>query len=183
MWKKYRNVYQYQMKYVRNDIVKPFKVKILRYAKRMRDMHDLENYLPPPLMKGESSMSANWSARNEYFTITDLRLAIKGGLPKSMSDEWDDIPEDYRSLTYEDWCDLLSTINVKYERKKATVHIKKSASARAASLSESDESVRIPRRKKAKTGVLRAKKPPRRAHDRHHGVHRYCVIFNKERIP
>ena len=30
MWRKHRSVYQYHMKYVRNDTVKPFKVKILR---------------------------------------------------------------------------------------------------------------------------------------------------------
>ena len=46
----------------------------------------------------------------------------------------DDHPEDYRYLTYEDWCDILSTIDVKDESKRAAVHIKKNASARAASL-------------------------------------------------
>ena len=47
MWRKHFSVYQDHMKYVRNDIVKHFKVKILRYAKRMHDMYDLEKYLPP----------------------------------------------------------------------------------------------------------------------------------------
>ena len=60
------------MKYVRNDIVEPLKVKILRYAVRVREMHDLEKFLPPPLMKGESAMSDNWSIRNKYFTISDI---------------------------------------------------------------------------------------------------------------
>ena len=68
-------------------------------------------------------------------------------------DELDDNIEDYRSLTYEYWCDLLSTIEVKDERKRAAVYIKKIASTRPASPSNSDESVRIMRRKKAKTGV------------------------------
>ena len=36
MWRKHRSVYQYHMKFVRNDIVKPFKVKILRYTERFR---------------------------------------------------------------------------------------------------------------------------------------------------
>ena len=47
----------------------------------------------------------------------------------------------------------MSAIDVRYERKSAVGHIKKIASARASSLSESDESVSIPRMKKAKTGV------------------------------
>ena len=72
------------MKYVRNDIVKPFRVKILRYAKRVREMHGLDKYLPLPCMKGESAMAANWALRNEEFTTGDLRLAIRDGLPKSM---------------------------------------------------------------------------------------------------
>ena len=47
------------MKYVRNDILKPFKVKILHYAERVREIHDLDTYLPPPLMKVESAKVAN----------------------------------------------------------------------------------------------------------------------------
>ena len=38
-------------------------------------------------------------------------------------------------------------------------------------------------RKKAKTDVLRSNKSPRRAHERHHGVHSNCVIFKKARRP
>ena len=57
IWRKHRSVYQDHMKYVCNYIVKPFKVKILRYAERVRDMHDLAKYLRPPLMKGESAVN------------------------------------------------------------------------------------------------------------------------------
>ena len=35
MWRKYQTVYLDRMKYVRNDILKPFKVKILRYTERV----------------------------------------------------------------------------------------------------------------------------------------------------
>ena len=97
-----------------------------------------------------------------------------------MRDELDDHPEDYISLTYEDWCELMSTIEVKYEMKRAAVQIKNIASARAASLYDSEESVRIPRRNKAKTGVLCSNKYPKRAHARYHGVNRYCVLCKKE---
>ena len=51
MWRKHQIVYQDHMKYVCNDILKPFKVKILRYTKRVRERHDLAKYLPPPSMK------------------------------------------------------------------------------------------------------------------------------------
>ena len=153
MGRKHRSVYQDHINYVCNDIVKPFKFKILCYAERVREMHDLAKYLPPPSMKGESKMAAKWSVRNEEFTNSDLQRSIKDGVPPKIMDELDDNIEDYRSLTYEYWCDLLSTIEVKDERKRAAVYIKKIASTRPASPSDSDESVSIMRRKKAKTGV------------------------------
>ena len=74
------------MKYVRNDIVKPFKVKILRYVKRVREMHDLAKYLHPPLMKVESAEADNWTVRNQDFATGEVQLAIKDGIPKSMQD-------------------------------------------------------------------------------------------------
>ena len=183
MGRKHRSVYQDHINYVCNDIVKPFKFKILCYAERVREMHDLAKYLPPPSMKGESKMAAKWSVRNEQFTNSDLQRSIKDGVPPKIMDELDDNIEDYRSLTYEYWCDLLSTIEVKDERKRAAVYIKKIASTRPASPSDSDESVSIMRRKKAKTGVQRSNNSPISAHDRHHGAHRYYVIFKKAVIP
>ena len=158
------------MKYVRNDIVKPFRVKILLYAERVREMHELAKYLHPPSMKVEISMAANWAFRNEEFATGDLKLAIKDGLPKSMRDTLYDHQEDYRSLIYEDWCDFMSTIEDKNERKRSVGHIKKIAPSRAVSLSDSDKSTRILCRKKAKTGVSNSHKTPRRTHDRHHGT-------------
>ena len=100
-----------------------------------------------------------------------------------MRDELDDHLEYYRFLTYEYWCDLLSTIDVKEERKRASGNIKKIAVARAASLSDSNKSVRIPRRNKGNTGVSNSHKIPRRANDRHHGTCRYCALFKKSVMP
>ena len=146
-------------------------------------MHELANYLHPPPMKEEIAMAANWLFRNEEFNTGDLILDIRDGLPKSIRGELDDHPEDHRYLTYEDWCDLLSDIEVKDERKRPSGHIKNSASSREASLSDSDKSVRVQRRKKAKTSVSNYHKSPRRSHDRHHGAQRYCVLFSKSGIP
>ena len=60
MWRKHRSVYQYHMKYVCNDTVKPFIFKILLYSERVRYMNNLANYLPLPSMKGESAEASNW---------------------------------------------------------------------------------------------------------------------------
>ena len=75
-------------------------------------MHDLAKDLPPPLMKGDSAMADNWSVHIKEFTVSDIRLDIKGGLTKFMGDKSDDHPEDYCFLTYKDWCYLPSTIEV-----------------------------------------------------------------------
>ena len=99
-----------------------------------------------------------------------------------MQDKLEDYPEDYHYLNHEDWCDLLSTIEVKDERKRAAVQIKNIASARESSLSDSDKSARNPRKKKASTGVLRSKTPHKKAH-KHHGIQQYCVICKKVGMP
>ena len=53
------------MKYILGGIVNPFRVKILRYAERIREIRDLSKYLHPPLMNGESAKSANCTVRNQ----------------------------------------------------------------------------------------------------------------------
>ena len=53
----------------------------------------------------------------------------------------------------------------------------------AASLSDSDESVGVPRNKKDKTGVSNSHKSPIRAHDRNHDSQCYCVLFKKSGMP
>ena len=117
MWRKHRSVYQDHMQYIRNYIVKPFKVKIICYAERMCDMHDLAKYLHPPTMKGKRTEAANWTSRNQEFTPSEILIEIKDGLPLSMNVELEDYPEEYHSLTYEYCCDLLSKIKVKDKRK------------------------------------------------------------------
>ena len=81
-------------------------------------MHDLAKYLRPPSMKGKSAEAANWNVRNQEFMVSGIRLAIKDGLPSYMNDELEEHQEDHFSLTYEEWCDLLSTIEVKAKRKR-----------------------------------------------------------------
>ena len=52
MCKKYYRVFQDHVKYIHNDIVKPFRVRILQYAERVCEMHNLTKYPPPPSMNG-----------------------------------------------------------------------------------------------------------------------------------
>ena len=53
VWKNHRSVFQDHVKYIHNDIVKPFIFFILQYAEHFHRIHNLENYLPPPSMKGK----------------------------------------------------------------------------------------------------------------------------------
>ena len=81
MWRKHQNVYQDHMKYICNDIVNTLKVKILYYAERVREMHELAKYLPPPSMKGEIYEAANYTVRNQEFTDSEVQLIIKDRPP------------------------------------------------------------------------------------------------------
>ena len=74
----------------------PFRVRILRYSERVRGVHDLAKYLPPLSIKGDRYEASNWKVRDQEFTISEIRVAIKDGLPSSMQDELDDHHEDYR---------------------------------------------------------------------------------------
>ena len=73
-------------------MVKPFKVKNLRYDERVREMHNLAKYLSPPSMKGKRSEEAIWTVRNQEFTASEIRLAIKDGLSSYMHDELEGHP-------------------------------------------------------------------------------------------
>ena len=98
------------MNYIWNDIVKLFKVKILCYDECLRDMHDLAKYHPPSSMKGDSAVAAYWTVRNQELTVSEIRLAIKNRIHSTMQDELEDNQEDYSSLNYEYFCELMSTI-------------------------------------------------------------------------
>ena len=72
------------MNYIHNDIVKPFKFKILCYVERVREIHDLDKYLHPPSMKGESAEADNWNICNQEFTVDKIWIEIKDRLHSSM---------------------------------------------------------------------------------------------------
>ena len=134
-------------------------------------------------MKVKSYEADNWKVHDKECTVSEIRVAIKYDLPTSMQDELDDHQEDYRSLAYEDRCDLLSTIQVKDDRKRAATQIKKIASPSAASISDSDGSFSIPSKKKDTTGVLRSNKGPHKKAPKNNVTQQYCVLYNKAGIP
>ena len=81
MWIKHQRIYQDHLNYISNDIVNPFRVKIIHYDERFREIYDLARYIPPPSMKGISIEADNWTVRNQEFTVSDISLSIKDGLP------------------------------------------------------------------------------------------------------
>ena len=64
-WSKHRGIFQDHLKYIRNDIVKPFCVGIICYAERVQEMHDIEKYLPPSSMKSEIFDEASWKVHGK----------------------------------------------------------------------------------------------------------------------
>ena len=70
-----------------------------------------------------------------------------------MQDKLEDNQEDYCSLTRDDWCEIMFTIKIKDNRKREATQIKNIVTSIAASLSDSNESVRVLHNNKAITGV------------------------------
>ena len=125
-----------RLKYICNDILKPFRVRILCYDECAQEMHEIARYPPRPSTKGEIFEAASWKVRDKELSVHDIRVDIKYGIPLSMQDELEDNQEDYRSLTHKYWCDLLYNIEVKYNRKRAVSKIKKIATSIASSHSD-----------------------------------------------
>ena len=79
MWRKNQLVFQDHMKYIHNNIVKYFRVRIIQYAKCVRQMHNLAKLLPTPQKKGGMFDHADWSVRNKEFAEDEIFIAIKDG--------------------------------------------------------------------------------------------------------
>ena len=79
-------------------------------------------------------------------------------------------------MNNEDWCELLSTIKVKDNRKRAATQIKIIETSIEGSHYNSDECIRALCNKRARNCVLCKKQGE---NIKHHGVHHYCVLCNK----
>ena len=177
MWRKHGIVFLDHLKYICNEIVKPFCVGILHHAERVQEMHELAKNLSTPLMKGNGYEAYNWKLRDKELSVYDIQVAIKDGIPSSMQDELEDNQEVYRSLAHKDWCGLFSTTKVKDNRKRDAIQINKLATFKAASLSDSNNSTSIPRKKNSRTCVCfkqQGKKTTKKQI-----AHNFCVLCKK----
>ena len=143
----------------------------------------LAKYLPTSLIKGESYEVDYCKVCDQELSVNEILVAIKYGLSSSIQDEFKNNQEYRCSLTREDWCDLLSTIVVKDDRKRAATWIKKIASDISASIYDSKGSVRIPRKKKARTDVLSSNKGPHNKAPKHQSTQSYRVLCKKSGMP
>ena len=73
----------------------------------------------------------------------------------------------------------MSTIEVKDNSKRAATQIKRLATSKAASSSDSNRFVRVPRNKRVRTGVLPNQKHQGGKLPKHDVIQRYCVLFKK----
>ena len=88
MWRKYLYVSQGHVKYNRNDILNLFRTVIVQYAERVCEIHDINKFMPPSSKKGDEYDQADWTVRN-------IHVVTKDGLPSSM--------QDYRGDKYKDY--------------------------------------------------------------------------------
>ena len=93
-----------------------------------------------------------------------------------MQDELEDNQEECRSLAHEYWCDLLLTIEVKYNRERKATQIKRIATSNVSSHSDSDESIRVTLKKRVRTGVIHNLKQQGGDTTNHHCAQRHCVL-------
>ena len=52
MWRNHSYIFQYQLNYIHNDVVNPFRVGILWYYEHVHEMHGIAKFMPPPFNKG-----------------------------------------------------------------------------------------------------------------------------------
>ena len=84
MCQKHRNLFQYHVEYIQDDIIKNFKVRIIHYAKRVGELHDPARYLHPTSKKGDMFDRADWTVRNHEFMEDDIHITTKAGLHPTM---------------------------------------------------------------------------------------------------
>ena len=134
-------------------------------------------------MKGDRYGTSNWDFRDIEFSKNYICVAIKDRLSSSMQDELEDNQEYYRSLAHDNWCDLLSTINVKDNRKMSETQIKSIETSSAASNSDIHESVRLTCKKMVRTGVLPKRKQQEKKTTKYHVIHCYLALCKKAGMP
>ena len=98
MWRNSRNVFEEQKRYLDQNITKPFNWNMMKYCKRVRELYDCLQYLPPPSMKGDGFIEADWVTLQTAPAEIRISRAIRDGLPEVMQAELDQKETDYRAL-------------------------------------------------------------------------------------
>ena len=107
-------------------------------------MHDLAKYLTPPLMEVVGFEEDSWDFLYKEFNERVILFATKDGLPTSTQGELEDNQEGYRSITYEKWCDLLTTTEIKDNSNMDVSQIKRLVTSKAHPVNyDRNESVRV----------------------------------------
>ena len=83
-WKKHWYAFQDHVKYINNNIVKPFRVKILQQDKFVCEMHDLSKYLTLSSNKGDIFDKAYWRFRYRDLAEDEISFTKKYGIPQSI---------------------------------------------------------------------------------------------------
>ena len=107
---------------------------------------------------------ADWRVQNHELTEDKILVATKDGLPKAMKDDMEYKDQDQYNLPHEEWCDLIYYLEGNYARNMDTYQIKILASQKAAPESYSKESLMVPHKKEARTGVMPARNPNGKFH-------------------
>ena len=96
-----------------------------------------------------------------------------------MQDELEYIHEYYRSVLHKEWCDLLSTIEVKGTIKRDTTQIKRLETSKAESNSDRYEYIKVQRKKIIRTCALPNFKQKGEMTPNDHVVQHFCVFCKK----
>ena len=105
-------------------------------------------------------------------------------LSTSVQDELDDKDKDYFSVPHKEWCDLLSIMEGKYNRKRAASQIKiLSASKAEPDNSYSNTRPRVTQKNKERTGYMPSRKRQGKNNPKHKGFQCYCVLRKKAEMP
>ena len=100
-----------------------------------------------------------------------------------MQDYLEDNHEDYCSILHEKWCDLLSTIEVKYNRKRYATQIKRLATSKTASCYDRNISIRVPHKKRVRKRYLPNLKRQGGKTPNNHGAQSCCILCKKSVMP
>ena len=101
-----------------------------------------------------------------------------------MQDELEDKNEDYCPIPHEEWFNLISTMEVKDNSKRAVAQIKRLVTSKSVPVNYgSDDPIRFPRNKKVRTDVIPSRKQHGGNIPKHHDAQCYCVMCKKAVIP